>query len=165
MSRAHIQGYDSNPAQFARMGDPWVTRREQQELGSAPVSKGQMRANRKARPFNPNYRDVERQARPLTAEEEQARKVRANLALIRRLDRQARSQPVREVAGFKPKPPIVNLVKPARNAELTLEQRRKREAQRAEVEARCERADRLVECDRLRAVIAAAQARLEELAD
>lgn len=163
MSRAHIFGFDTNPAQFARMGNPWVTKREQQELGNSPNNRKEVRANRRPRPCDLPYPEIERIARQLTPEEEQARRVRANLQLIRNLSRQARGQEVRETTGFKPKLPIVSTIRPAREAELTVEQRAKREIQRAEVALRCDHATREDERARLKAVIAAAKARLEHL--
>jgi hypothetical protein len=44
MSRAHVQGFDSNAAQFERMGNPWVSERDRCEF-SAP-SKRERRQNR-----------------------------------------------------------------------------------------------------------------------
>jgi hypothetical protein len=41
MSRAHVQGYDSNPAQFERMGNPWLTERER--VGEAGMTRKRLK--------------------------------------------------------------------------------------------------------------------------
>lgn len=118
MSRAHVQGYDSNPAQFERMGNPWMTQREAQELGNSPISKGKRKQNRKPRPCDLPYPKMREIARELTAEEKLAKQQRENLLLIRRLSKQARSQEIRETTEFPPKRPIVQAYMPPRDEEL-----------------------------------------------
>lgn len=113
MSRAHILGFDSNPAQFARMGNPWVTPREQQELGNSPVSRKDRRGNRRPRPCQLARPDVERIARALTPEEEKAREQRAMLAHVLRLGKSLREEPVLETTGYNRRKVGVTVIKPA----------------------------------------------------
>lgn len=57
MSRAHVFGFDTNAAQFDRMGNPWVSERDRAEF-SAPNRK-QTRENLRSRLLG-NFPDPER---------------------------------------------------------------------------------------------------------
>jgi hypothetical protein len=59
MSRAHVQGYDSNAEQFARMGNPWVTERERAEF-SAPNKKERRQNRNGGKPKLGNFPTPER---------------------------------------------------------------------------------------------------------
>lgn len=112
MSRGHIQGYDSNAAQFARMGDPWVTERDRHDLGNFPENRKVRRQNRQVRPCDRPYPEPRSIGRPPTPEEERAARQRAMLAHVGRLRKQLRGDDVREVAGYRPVEPPVVTVKP-----------------------------------------------------
>lgn len=119
MSRGHVQGYDSNAAQFERMGDPWVTNRDRQELGNFPISRKVQRQNRQVRPCDRPYSDRKREARDLTPEEQRAKRHREALTHILRLTKQARGGETREVAGYRPVEPPAKVIRPAREKPIS----------------------------------------------
>lgn len=104
MSRAHVHGFDTNSAQFERLGNPWVTPREQQELGNSPVSRKTAKQNKRpAKTYNPDYRDAPRVGRELTEREQLEVKQRDMMLHVLRLGKARRGEPVREVKGYEPR--------------------------------------------------------------
>jgi hypothetical protein len=156
MSRGHVQGYDSNAAQFARMGNPWITAREQQELGEARGSRGQMRRNRKPRPCSLPYAEVKSIARALTPEEEKAKQQREMLNHVLRLGKALRGSPVRETTGYPVKERPVATVRPAALEELGEWNRDRIEGEIARLE-RCATAARIAAKEKLGDYRAAAE--------
>jgi hypothetical protein len=116
MSRAHVQGFDSNPAQFERMGNPWLTPREQQELGEP--NRRARKENKRLRPCQLEYREIKRIAREPTSEELQRKAHREMLWQIRRLDKAAKLQEDLVAAMPPPPEPPVKHFVPVRAAPL-----------------------------------------------
>lgn len=134
MSRAHIQGFDSNAAQFDRMGNPWMTSREQQELGD-PNRKAR-RENRRSRPFDPNFRDPPVSRRALTEAEQQAESVRhAMRDVVSRL-RASRGDFDRTHPTYEPRHVAPHVIRPLNNDELNPWDTRAIEATRVKLERR-----------------------------
>ena len=114
-----MKGYspvDTNAAQFARLGNPWVSERDRAEF-SAPNRK-QTRENRRTKTGEfPTFRDPPREGRELTPAEQLAEQQRKNFLHLSRMGKARRGQDVREVRGYEPKR-VVERVLPKCNAEL-----------------------------------------------
>lgn len=119
MSRGHVQGYDSNAGQFERMGNPWVTNRDRQELGNFPISRKAQRQNRQVRPCDRPYCERKAEARALTPEEQRAKRQREMLLHVLRLTKQARGGETREVAGYRPVEPPAKVIRPSREKPIS----------------------------------------------
>lgn len=146
---------DTNPQQFERLGNPWH--------GDGKISRSKRKRLGITRPGLPRRPERSSRAECDYVTDVQAKRRIENLVA-------AVNGNGRAVAhSEKPKLPLLNVIHSARNTELTgwqlFERRCTRAVQRAKIEARCERASRIDERQRLEARIAAAQARLEELAD
>jgi hypothetical protein len=166
MSRAHVQGYDSNAAQFERMGNPWVSERERQEF-SAP-SRKEARQNR-----NPKRgADLGNFPKPVLDRSVDPRKRRRDFVALA-LSRIGGSRTVTPVIA-KPDDAVVKAPALTELKPLTSEQLALRRAQRDQVSARLEageaayaasEAARLAEIRRLEAARDAIEERLASLAN
>jgi hypothetical protein len=143
MSRAHVQGFDSNPAQFERMGNPWITPREQQELGEP--NRRARKENKRLRPCQLEYREIKRIAREPTPEEAKRKAQRDTLWQIRRLDKALRLEEDRVAAVPPPPEPPVVVIRPVQDKPLSEFdprriagdlQRLEREQRRARIQAK-----------------------------
>jgi hypothetical protein len=160
MSRAHVQGYDTNAAQFERMGNPWVSERERCEF-SAP-NKRERRQNRNPKKAedlgNFPKPDYDRAASPAFAD---MRCGNHFLAMFKA----GLPGGTRTVVGVKAaEPGFVEVHRPMRNAEpprLTSAQLELRREQRAQVQARLEAGEAAYAASE--AAIAAEKARLKSI--
>lgn len=125
MSRGHVQGYDSNAAQFERMGNPWE---------GEPVCKRQARKARRKKGLRPCRAGLPRRAERDSRNDGDAllhyqckQALAAKLGLSRRTITPDEKSPT--LAKFEP-------IKAARDTELTHDQRIKSRWQRFEFRAK-----------------------------
>jgi hypothetical protein len=164
MPRAHVQGYDSNAAQFERMGNPWVSERERAEF-SAP-NKKEARQNRNPR----RGVDLGNFPKPAFERSTDPRKRRRDFIALA-LSRVGGSRTIVPTIA-KPDDAVVRAPGLTELKPLTSEQLALRQAQRDAVAARLEagalayaasEAAKAAERKRLEAIVKAAQNRLAAL--
>jgi hypothetical protein len=174
MSRAHVQGFDSNAAQFERMGNPWVSERDRCEF-SAPNKKERRQNRNGAKPILGNFpepeRRPERSSRSEGAAMEQTLRSRRFMAAFK----SGLPEGTRTVAPAVDRPKVWEISQHPANTELrtlTSEQRDKRGWQRmnaaakriaAEEAFRVSEAGRAAEKARVKALIKALEGRLASL--
>lgn len=167
MSRAHVQGYDSNPAQFERMGNPWLTERER--VGEACMTPKRLkRIGKFPKPEVPTPdRKPARSARSESEAMEQSLRSRRFIAAFK----SGLPEGTRTVAAAV-EPTIIWQILPATEMRLTAEMRAKRGWQKLEFAAKrlaaeqayvASEAGRLAERRRLAALIQVMESQLENL--